>query len=720
MSNHHSGSAVALHAGRFVGAVLLALLAAGAAREADAADDIVIADFEGKDYGEWKAEGEAFGSSPAQGTLPRQMQVSGFEGKGLANSFNGGDDATGTLTSPPFVVSRKFINFLIGGGKHSGKACMNLLVDGKIVRTATGPNDRPGGTERLDWASWDVADLAGRSAVIQIVDNQTGGWGHINVDQITQSDTPRRSGPARCEIRISKPYLHLPVQTGARKARMVFLVADNTVREFEIELAEGEPDFLVFADVRSFIGQTVTVAVDALRDGSKALDAIVQADDVPGADAMYTEALRPQFHFSSRRGWLNDPNGLVYHRGEYHLYYQHNPYGWAWGNMHWGHAVSTDLVRWTELPVAIYPHRFGDWVFSGSAVIDAADTAGFRTGDEDVLVAAYTSTGRGECIAFSGDRGRTFTDFDGNPVVKHGGRDPKVIWYAPGRHWVMAVYDERQGSKGIAFHTSPDLKAWTFAGRIDGYFECPELFEAPLAGEPGESRWVVYAADGAYAVGAFDGKTFTPEHEGKHRLNYGNAFYASQTYSNIPAADGRRIQVAWGRVATPGMPFNQCMLFPVSLTLHRTPEGPRLIALPVREIETLYARTHAFKVAPLAEGANPLENVRGELFDVDAEFAVGDAAQVGLLVRGLPVTVDVKAGQVECHGCKAPLPVEGGKVRLRVLVDRTTVEVFAAGGRVYMPVGYLAPAEDRTLAAFARGGAARATLTVRELKSAWR
>ena len=148
------------------------------------------------------------------------------------------------------------------------------------------------------------------------------------------------------------------------------------------------------------------------------LRAVVSSDTIQGAEDLYREKHRPQFHFSSRRGWNNDSNGLVFYQGEYHLYYQHNPYGWNWGNMHWGHAVSTDLVHWQELPIALYPRQFGDWCFSGSAVVDADNTGGFKAGEQDVIVAAYTSTGRGECIAYSNDQGRTFTDYPGNPVVK--------------------------------------------------------------------------------------------------------------------------------------------------------------------------------------------------------------------------------------------------------------------------------------------------------------
>ncbi|MBP8953815.1 MAG: DUF4980 domain-containing protein, partial [Armatimonadetes bacterium] len=165
-------------------------------------------------------------------------------------------------------------------------------------------------------------------------------------------------------------YLNLPVRNGAPKQRVSLTIDGTVVREFEIELAEGEPDFWVFLDLAPFQGNTGTLRLlDKPRD-SAGLDAVTQDDEIRGAEDLYRERYRPQFHFTSRRGWNNDPNGLVYFDGEYHLFYQHNPYGWGWGNMHWGHAVSPDLVHWREVGIAIYPHNYGDWVFSGSAAID--------------------------------------------------------------------------------------------------------------------------------------------------------------------------------------------------------------------------------------------------------------------------------------------------------------------------------------------------------------
>jgi len=173
----------------------------------------------------------------------------------------------------------------------------------------------------------------------------------------------------------------------------------QTIREFEIELAEGKPDFWVFTDLAPYRGKTLRIDLDELDPHSRGLGSITQAEEVPDAGLVYQEAHRPQFQFTSRRGWHNDPNGLVWHAGAYHLFYQHNPYGWNWGNMHWGHAVSSDLVHWKERPTALYPRQFDDWCFSGSAVVDTHNTSGFQQGTEPPIVVAFTSTGRGECIA---------------------------------------------------------------------------------------------------------------------------------------------------------------------------------------------------------------------------------------------------------------------------------------------------------------------------------
>lgn len=697
---------------------VLVAVVLGLSTMAAASQDIVLADFEGEDYGDWVTTGTAFGQGPAKGTLPNQMPVTGYIGERLVNSFHDGDRSIGTLTSPEFRIERKFITFYVGGGKFPGRTCVNLVVDGRIARTMAGQNDRPGGSERLLWHVWDVSDMIGKTAKIQAVDQVARGWGHITLDHVVMTDD-RTGGTLRKEFSVEKRYLNLPVKNGSPKRRMRMLVDGQVVREFEIELAERTPDFWVFLDLTPFAGKKAVVEVEGLARGSHALDPIGQDDEIRGAENLYREKLRPQFHFTSRRGWNNDSNGLVFHKGLWHLYYQHNPYGVQWGNMHWGHAVSQDLVHWKELPIAIYPQRFDDWVFSGSAVVDGDDTSGFGRGGEPAIVAAYTSTGRGECVVYSNDDGRTFTEFKGNPVVRHAGRDPKVIWYGPGRHWVMALYDEADNKRAIAFYTSQDLKKWEFASRIDGFFECPEIFELPVEGEEGQRRWVLYAADGDYLIGSFDGRVFTPE-SGKHRFSHGNCFYASQTYSNVPPEDGRRVQIAWGRVEIPGMPFNQMMLFPVELTLRPTGEGVRMFARPVREIERLREKTRNWKGVEVSPGGDPIGQIEGELMHVQATLRPAGATKCGFTIRGTPVTFDVAAGKLSCLDKTAPLSPVDGVIRLELLVDRTSIEIFANDGQVYMPMGVIHPEDNKSVQVLVEGGPVKVeSLDVHLLKSAW-
>ena len=489
--------------------------------------DDLIADFEADDYGEWNVSGTAFGPGPAQGTLRSQQNVEGFQGRGLANSFFNGDDSMGTLTSPEFTIRRKFITFLIGGGGFKEETCMNLIVDGNVVRTATGPNTEPGGGENLAPASWDVHEFVGKTAVIEIVDNRKGGWGHINVDQIMQSDTPVQTPPKPVTrermLQLDKRYLLLPVKTrpkDAPKQRATLIVDGKPVRAFDIEL-DDHPDWFAHLDVSEWKGRSATVRVEKIPEPSDAADLITTSDEIWNAAALYSEPLRPQLQFSNRRGWVNDPNGLVFYNGEYHLFFQHNPYGWHWGNMHWGHATSPDLVHWQEHGEALYPDDLGA-MFSGSAVVDWKNTSGFGKDGKPPLVLFYTAAGNPctQCIAYSTD-GRTFTKFSGNPVVKNiapGDRDPKVIWHEPTKRWVMVLYvgqpsaDGKTGTNGkpkvthaIHFFTSPNLRDWTPTSVVLGgddndrfFYECPDFFELPVNGDAIKSKWVLSGANSEY------------------------------------------------------------------------------------------------------------------------------------------------------------------------------------------------------------------------------
>ena len=695
-----------------------------------AQEDILIAGFEGADYGNWKVTGEAFGPGPARGTLPSQMDVTGFEGKGLVSSFYKGDDSKGTLTSPSFEIKRKYINFLIGGGKHPDEACINLLIDGKVARTATGPNDRPGGSEELAWHSWDISELVGRSAQIQIVDNKTGGWGHINVDQIAQSNSKVEVIADKTrQLVLQKKYLNFPVKNGAKKRYIDLILDGKIVRQFDIEMANDDPDFWVFLEIDDFKGKQATLRIDKYDPArTKGFDSVYQADTYIGEEDVYREKLRPQFHFTSKRGWNNDSNGMVYYDGEYHLFYQHNPYGWPWGNMTWGHAVSADMIHWTELGDAIHPDHLGT-IFSGSAVVDTNNTAGFQTGDEKVIVCIYTSAGGNnlmskgqpftQSIAYSNDRGRTWTVYESNPVLGHivgGNRDPKVIWHTPTAQWVMTLFlDDRE----MGFFTSKDLKSWEFQSKIKSFHECPELFALPVDGDKSNEKWILYGGSGEYLVGHFDGKEFKSNTDAI-RFHHGNCFYASQTFTNIPKSDGRRIQIAWGRVKMPGMPFNQMMLFPVTLTLRSTEDGPRMFAEPVREVGSLHGHKRQWKNETLKPGDNLLSGLSGELVHIRADLQLGDASETGFLVRNVPVTYNAEKEELSCQKNKAPLKPVNGRIRLEILVDRTSIEIFGNNGRMYMPMGVILADNPKSLEIFTKGGNTEVeSLEVLQLRSAW-
>jgi sucrose-6-phosphate hydrolase SacC (GH32 family) len=525
---------------------------------------------------------------------------------------------------------------------------------------------------------------------------------------------------AQREFAVHGRYMNLPVENGASLRMMRFIVNGERVREFTIELAEGDPDFWVFSDVSAFEGQTLAIELDGAA-APQGLGATFVSDTIAGAEDLYRERYRPQFHFSSRRGWHNDPNGLVYYRGEYHMFYQHNPYGWKWGNMHWGHAISPDLVHWRELPEALYPDELGT-CFSGSGVVDWENTADLSPTGAMALVCIYTSAGEPftQSLAYSTDRGRGWTKYRHNPVLGHiagHNRDPKVIWHAPTQAWIMALYLD---GESYALFASPDLRRWEKRCDVTlpGASECPDLFELPIEGETGESRWVFWGANGTYLLGSFDGWKFEADGDALHYASGGSS-YAAQTWSEAPA--GRRIQIAWMRQDLPGMPFNQFMTFPCELTLRHTQEGVRLFSWPVEEIKSIQDKERVWQDWAVRPGQTPLPSVEGELLDTEVEFRPGERGRCGLLVRGIPVIYDTASQVLSCQGRTATMVPVKGVVRLRLLVDRASVEVFANNGRVALPIGVLLDRSERGVSVLAEDEPAWVnSLRVCELDSVWR
>lgn len=437
--------------------------------------------------------------------------------------------------------------------------------------------------------------------------------------------------------------------------------------------------------------------------------------------ALYDEIYRPQYHFTARANWLNDPNGLVYYQGEYHLFFQHNPTGIDWGNMTWGHAVSPDLLHWEQLDNALAPDELGT-IFSGSAVVDWHNTSGFGSKEHPPLVAMYTSAGEPftQSLAYSTD-GRALTKYAGNPVLGHvagTNRDPKVLWHEPTGKWVMALFLD--GNR-YALFGSGDLQHWELLSSLEipGAAECPDLFPLTLDDDPDDVRWVFWGASGVYLVGDFGGRTFTPRTE-PLPTEFGLNGYAGQTYSDMP--DGRRVQILWMRGGQyPDMPFNQQMSIPCELTLRSTPAGPRLYRSPVRELESLREQTTMAADLPLGPGDDPLAAMSAQLLDLECEVEVGDSRAIELTLRGTTLRYDVERQSLCCLGQEAPLAAPGGRIRVRALLDRSSLEIFANDGLVVMDFCFLPPEDDTRVSLTASGGAARlVSLAAHTLRSVWR
>jgi fructan beta-fructosidase len=549
-----------------------------------------------------------------------------------------------------------------------------------------------------------------------------------------------------CEVALDHPYVHLPIKKGAKKRLVTFLIDGKEIVRNTIELADDKPEWYAPIAFGGHTGKRLTIRVDELPTHSQALQNISARNTIVGSNELYREPLRAQYHFSAQRGWVNDPNGLVYFNSEYHLFFQHNPYGWDWGNMHWGHAVSKDLVHWKELGDKLLPDALGR-MFSGSAVVDWENTTGWGKPDNPAMVLIYTAAGNPatQCLAYSLD-GRTFTKYDKNPVLKQitpGNRDPKVIWHAPTKQWVMVLYVEVSKRHTVHFFTSPNLKDWKLASVTeggtmgkDGYlYECPDFFELNVDDDNKSSKWVLMGANSEYAIGTFDGVKFTAE---QSRLSgqQGKGFYAPQTFSNTPDEKPRRLQIGWLQTPTPGMPFNQAMSIPMELKLVSTPQGVRLTRLPVKELEKLRkngvqhsqravtpSRELLLDITPL-----PLRNSRYERKPSDQlllkmECVPDPETEVQILLRGVPVRYRTAKQELIVGEHRVAAPLQDGKQTLTIFLDTNSIEVFASNGLVYVPLPVPPPSKrnDLNSALSVVGGECQVrSLTLHHLQSIWK
>jgi levanase/fructan beta-fructosidase len=453
-----------------------------------------------------------------------------------------------------------------------------------------------------------------------------------------------------------------------------------------------------------------------------------RATNATPAAPLYHESLRPQFHFTARywdgytieprndgrEGWINDVNGPIWFDGEYHLF------GQRWFHA-WLHAVSKDLVHWTELKPAFREGGKFRGTQSGTCVVDYKNVSGLGDGKTPVMIAFWAAEdNQHQCISYSNDHGRTWTKWDKNPVLAHPERDPKVFWHEPSKKWIMLLYGPPNNSYVI--FNSDDLLHWQKHGSIPDMFECPDIFPLPLDGDATKTKWVVVNGDARYLVGDFDGKEFKPG-GGKKNGDYGGVAYATQTFNNMPERDPRRIQVAWLRDGRwPKMPFSQQWSFPVEMTLHTRPDGPTVYRYPIREIEKLWDEKIEFGPLTLEPGQNPLAKLSGKYYDIDMEIDVAgsDASEIVLELAGSKVRYLLMDKVLESCGARAALAPENGRVELRVLLDRTSVEAFGNRGLVSISKCMLPDDKKPPLVLTAVGGKVKLNrLTLHSMKSMW-
>ena len=483
-------------------------------------------------------------------------------------------------------------------------------------------------------------------------------------------------------LKLTKKYLNLPISQETNREKMTLSIKNEEDLNVVIRLSD-KPSYWVFYDISRFKGKKLRITYSGNKE---ALKKIYQADEIAGQDSLYHEKTRPQQHFSTRRGWINDPNGMIYYKGEYHLYYQHNPFEREWENMSWGHAVSKDLLHWEELPVAMYPDKIGT-IFSGTTVVDEQNTSGFGLKGIAPMVAIYTAHSADnevQCTSYSLDQGRTFTKYEGNPVIDSKAkwdsahlRDPQVFWYEPNNNWVMTLFER----DGMSIYTSNNLKEWQYESHITGFWECPQFFELAVDGDKNNTKWVMYGASGTYMIGSFDGKTFTPE-GGKYY--YGNGdLYAAQTFYNMPKEDGRRIQIGWGRIPQEEISFNNMMLFPTELTLRTTKEGVRMFSEPIRELENLHQKEVVFNGSTAKEASEFLQHFKDtQGLRIKATIELFHATDAGLELNGQHLfRYDLNYNQI--NGMfYSPEDPTSMKISTDIIIDNTSIEVFVDGGKL--------------------------------------
>jgi fructan beta-fructosidase len=702
---------------------------------------------------DWAVEGYAFGVHDQE---PEHRQ------RAAVASRNQRQYQTGRIISPQFIIDDDYLQVVCSGVFHPTQCAVVLVVDGKDVRSCSpepgcgflGFDASPGSLPAPVKLSqppvpaeywFDLRSLQGKRAKIEVRDEHLNGYFSMVKIVATDRQPPAdakvvteavRWLPKRYEAMIDGDFLLLPVGAlaGTPLQAVTVQIDGRNVLEVDLPLAFGSipvVGYLPAYDLTGHQGKPLKISFHSYtsHDPTQASIESLIGREIPGRVAADD---RPAFHIHNRIGLLNDPNGLVYADGVYHVFHQFNYNITACS---WAHYVSKDLVHWKERPVGLWHDGMGS-MHSGSAAVDVLNTSTWQTNGTPPVIAAYTaSRGMGgrdkiqmQCIAHSTNGARTFTKYEENPVLgesqvlakgSDSARDPKLFWFSPSRgrdpqardgHWVMVLFE----GKSLNIYTSDNLRDWEKHGHIDGFHECPELFPLAVDGDSDNVRWIMYGGSGAYHIGVFDGKRFTPETGNKIPMYHDGRCYAAQTFNNTEPGFGgqpRRIQIGWqgGRLGQ--------LSTPTELTLRTTPLGLRVCKQPVCEIAKL--RTHSVTLDGaqlIPGGANPLVGLKGGLYDIKVEADLSQADRLVFDIRGVKLTVEASSDGLQLGGMKIP---GTHKLSLRLIVDNTSLDIFFGEHGVYYSPKMITPTSKSIGVEVIGGPVSLTTLRGHELKSIW-
>ena len=501
-------------------------------------------------------------------------------------------------------------------------------------------------------------------------------------------------------------YLWLPIQESAPEGKLQVIVSNVAQMEQNVRFAREKVDYYVALDMQPWLGaKGLSVVIQNVPKGSVCFSKIKQNDDKQYM--LIPETYRPSYHHAPERGWMNDPNGLFFKDGVWHLYYQYNPYGSMWGNMHWAHSTSTDLLHWQQQPVALAPDAWGT-MFSGSCVVDHNNTAGFG---KDAIISMYTSSRptpfggdvQAQCIAYSNDGGKTFTKYVGNPVItdeKKDFRDPHVFWNEEAGFWNMIL----AAGQEMQIYSSANLKDWKYEssfgheyGNHGGVWECPDLMKMKVRGTEKE-KWMLICninpggpfggSAAQYFIGQFDGHKFICEDEPSETkwMDYGKDHYATVTFDNAP--DGRRCAIAWMSNwqyanQVPTMQYRSANSIVRDLGLFEYKGETYCSVLPAKEMTA----ARGAKVGAPTEACEIVVDIKG-----DAQITLRNAKgeRVVMTYDDAEETFDMdrrRSGNIsfsDAFPVVTSSPTYGKIRQLRIFVDRSSIEAFDSEGKMVM------------------------------------